>query len=165
VAAKRRESLACAAEIRPVAGMSALAVTVPGVEAPALSAVGLGSPWPLVVLVGAAVGTCLLALALARVAAKAEREAEAQLHAWALAHTSVPSVGERSLAAHVRRAWGRGPITELDLDERSAFADAVFAVEDFDDLDPHWQELILATERRPRLRVPHPGPRDSPGDG
>jgi hypothetical protein len=55
--------------------------------------------------------------------------------------------GDTALVKRVRRALPRWPLTELDPIERSEFAAAVDGASHFDDLDPHWQELVLAAER------------------
>lgn len=51
-----------------------------------------------------------------------------------------------SLARRVRRAARRWPLTELDPIERGAFSQAVRDADRFEDLDRHWQELILRAE-------------------
>jgi hypothetical protein len=84
----------------------------------------------------------LFAIALMRAAAFADRQ---------MATPSAPTEAW-TLALRVRRAVARWPLTELDPVERSTFADAIAEARDFDDLDPTWQELIIAAERGSRPR-------------
>ena len=69
-------------------------------------------------------------------------------------HDVDAAIKEHELALRVRRASPRWPLSELDPIERATFAGAVAHARGFDDLDVHWQELIIAAERgsRPQLR-------------
>lgn len=64
------------------------------------------------------------------------------------------AIKEHELALRVRRASTRWPLSELDPIERATFAGAVAHARGFDDLDLHWQELILAAERGSRPQLP-----------
>jgi hypothetical protein len=124
----------------------------------AMSALGL--PWPLVLIAAASAAGVVFGMAMTRASANADREMDEVIEHLARV-AGPPSARERPLAQRVRRAAARWPLTELDPIERATFAGAVAQARDFADLDPHWQELIIASEcgSRPVRRRVHETPR------
>jgi hypothetical protein len=105
-----------------------------------------GLPWPLVLLAAASAIVGVFVIAVMQAAAAGDRAIGAE----------VPALAEApGLALRVRRAAARWPLTELDPLERSMFAGAVAGARDFDELDLHWQELIIAAERGSRRHARH----------
>lgn len=117
----------------------------------------------LAIIVSTAVVGGLLVMALMRTSAHDDREPE-QLREYL--DDVDAAIKEHELALRVRRASPRWPLSELDPIERATFAGAVAQARAFDDLDVHWQELIIAAERGSRsqvvtLRDPEPQRPDS----
>ena len=104
----------------------------------------------LVALVSVVVIGGLFVMALMRTSAHDDRETE-QLREYL--DDVDAAIKEHELALRVRRASPRWPLSELDPIERATFAGAVAKARDFDDLDVHWQELIVAAERGSRTHV------------
>src|SRR5688572_22999994 len=99
----------------------------------------------LAIIVSTAVVGGLLVMALMRTRAHDDPEEAEQLREYL--DDVDAAIKEHELALRVRRASPRWPLSELDPIERATFAGAVAQARDFDDLDVHWQELIIAAER------------------